>query len=176
MKNNRIDKQKADFIRKLVKYHMNLKSLKPREVYIFNVIATYGSYQVIIGPEYSTVECRKLHLRPRSRRLEINGSMHHLFVSPKRISPTPHQEDIKSNLKGSVIMKGLAIHIVDEDGRGASVKIERLDEDSVSEKQRINLAGDTGESMIKKFKSSGHLAVETYKIIQEDILKALKGS
>lgn len=173
----RIEKRRTEtFIRQLMQHSKELKRLKPREVRVFNIIANYGSYQVIVGPEYSSEECRKLQLKPHSRRLEINGSMHHLFVNRKKISALPGEDEISSNLKGSVIMKDIIIHIVDKDGEGKGVKIERLDQDGIQAERRINLAGDDGDSMIDKYKSSGRLDIEAYKIIQEDILKALKGS
>lgn len=164
------------FIRKLAKSAVELKKLKNREVRIFNVIANFGSYQVIVGPEYSKEECEKLHVKIHSRRLEINGYMHHLFVNSRGVSALPDEDEISSNLRGSVIMKDIVIHIVDQDGCGSRVLIERLDRDGVQDKRRINLAGENGDSMIKKYKMSGRLDNDAYRIIQEDILKALKSN
>ena len=164
----------SNFIKQLVKYCMELKEMKPRNIYIFNVIADYGSYQIIVGPEYTDKECKKLHLKPHSRKLTVNGKLHHLFVNPKRIAPVPNQEDIRSNLKGSIIMKKIIIHIVDRNGDGRSILLDRFDRSMVRAKQRINLAGMDGVNLLQKFNTTGRLVRETYKIIQEDILKALK--
>lgn len=161
------------FIKLLLKYRAELKRLRPRDICVFNVIANYGSYQIIVGPEYSDAECKRLNVKPHSRSIVINGSMHHLFVNPRHVSALPDHEDVRSNLRGSVIMKDIVIHILDQDGRGSSVKITRIGQDGVHAKQNINLAGEKGIPMIENYMSSGRLAIETYKIIQRDILKAL---
>jgi hypothetical protein len=162
------------FIKRLIKRCIQLKKLKPREVYIFNIYTQYGNYQILIGPECVGAECKRMHVKPHSRKLEINGSMHHLFVNPKNISPLPRQEDVKVNLRGSVIMKDVVIHIVDQDGSGAKIKIEKYHSSTIKAEQKINLAGKSGDVMIQDLYSSGRLAKDTYKIIQEDILEALK--
>lgn len=174
MKRETKKEERAGFVSELIKHCLDMKKMRPREVCVFNVIANYGRYQITVGPEYSSDDCTKLNIEVHSRPVEINGYMHHLFVSPQKISALPAHEDIRSNLRGSVIMKDIAIHIVDQDGKGASVRIERLYKDGIEEKRIINLAGEAGNSMIKKYKSSGKLAEAAYKIIQEDILRSMK--
>lgn len=162
------------FINKLIKYCVELRQMKPRYMYIFNVFANYGSYQIIVGPEYTDEECRKFHLAPHTRKITVNGSMYHLFISPTKIAALPDQEDVKRNLKGSVIMKKIFIHIVDRDGNGSATSIDKNDRSEIYAKQRINLAGVDGIELLKKHRITGRLFNETYKIIQEDILNALK--
>lgn len=174
MKKQISKKDQLNFIRLLIKHCVELKKLKPRDVCTFNIYTKHGHYQVSIGPECVGSECRRMHVKPHSRKLEINGSMHHLFISKEKISPTPKQEDVKANLRGSVIMKDVVIHIVDQDGSGAKIKIENYHSSTIKAEQRINLAGRTGESMMSNLHSSGRLMKDTYKIVQEDILDALK--
>lgn len=175
MYKSRSKKKDLNFINKLIKHCIQLKKLKPRQVCIFNVFTKHGNYQVYIGPECVGTECKKMHVKPHSRKLEINGSMYHLFVNPKHISADPQQEDLRSNLRGSVIMRDIAIHIVDQDGSGAHIQIEDVQSSSmIEEGHKINLAGEKGDHMLERFRSSGKLMKETYKIIQEDILEAIK--
>lgn len=167
-------RSKMSFIKGLLQGCIDLRRLKPNQIYVFNVIADHGSYQIIVGPEYSPEQCKKLELKPRSRKIEINGIVHNLFVNPRHISPNPKEEDLRYNLKGSVIMKQMMIHIVDSDGCGTSVKIKSEHRSGFRVGQTINLAGARGEEMLNKYMKNGRLLRETYKIIQSDILEALK--
>jgi hypothetical protein len=165
-----MDDRRMRFIKKLLKYCFSFGRLRPKEVYIFNVIANHGSYQVTIGAEYSPAECKKHRLAPHSRKIEIRGTMHNLFVNPKSVSPSPLHEDIKTNLRGTVIMKDVTIHIVDRERMNAK---DRCDSYHIRAERKVNLAGLAGEKMVEDMKLTNRLAIETYRIVQEDIIEAL---
>jgi hypothetical protein len=152
------------FIESLMKRDKILKKLKRKEVMIFNVNGSYGVYQVKIGPE-DTID--------HSRSIEINGQIHHLFLSKKRIEPLPAKEDINNNMRGTVIMRDITVHLFDKNGEGHKVKIERSEIDGVHAKNQINLAGQDGEKMLNEIEATGKLADEAYQIIQKDILKSV---
>lgn len=162
------------FVRKLINHNLDLKRLHPNEIYIFNVFANRGNYQIMVGPEYSAEECEAMKIEPHSRRIEINGTVHNLFLNPNHISAEPKQEDVRRNLRGSMIVKDLAIHIVDNNGTGTGIVIEKIHSHELVLRDKINLAGEKGEEMLSKYLSTGKLIMETYKIIQEDILNSLK--
>lgn len=162
------------FIKQLVERYVRLKKLSPNEICIFNVITTQGSYQVTIGPEYKPGEARKLRVEQHSRTLEINGSIHHLFINREKISALPEHKDVRQNFRDSIIMKDISVHIFDNDGNGYNIRFGDRPGAGLSAKQKINLAGDKGEEILSKHLKNGYLIKETYKIIQEDILKTLK--
>jgi len=172
-KKRKASTEKIDFMKKLIEMCMAAKGLRPNEIYIFNVFAKHGCYQIMIGPEYPARQCKERHLAPHSRRLEINGSLYNLFVSPKEISATPKHEDVKMNLRGSVIMKNVLIHIVEKSGDGAEVEIRHHEMKNIQVRRRLKFINHEGEDLVKKHKASGQLAKETYRIIREDILSAL---
>lgn len=174
MSNGGADKARMSFMRLLLKHCGDLKKIKPRQMCIFNVIANHGSYQVVIGPEYSAKECENMGIKAHSRKISIHGSLHHLFVTTKRVRPAPEHEDIRTNLRGSVIMKDISVHITDPDGEGEKVRMEKPYRNDLLAKRNINLAGERGKMMLRTYNESGFLIREAYKIIQEDILKAIK--
>lgn len=155
--------QHVSFIERLINQNQAIKRLKPHDVMIFNVNGNLGYYQIKIGP---------LETATNTRPIEINGQIHHLFLSKNHIEPLPTQEEVRNNLKGLVIMRDISIHLVDEDGAGFKVKIERHELDGAHAKNLINLGGKSGEEMLHELEESGRLAEETYHIVQEDILKA----
>lgn len=165
---------KEQFIRKIVRHCLQIKRLRANEIFIFNVIAKHGSYQIIIGPEQSALKSKSITSDPHARKVEIAGTMHHLFVNPQTISPSPSQEDIRTNLKGSIIMKEVVIHIIDQQGKTSTVKIEKFKQNSFESKKHIDLYGGKSRDLLSKLKSSGKLESNTYEIIQEDILSAIK--
>lgn len=162
------------FIRRVIELEHLKKHMAPMEIHVFNINGNYGHYQIEIGPEYSAAECESMHLKPHTRPLMINGEIHHLFMTRNALTPTPTHEEVNRNLRGTVIMKNLKIHILDNDGTGESVKIEKMEEDGVNARECINLAGERGSEMMKDYKSTGRLAKETYKLIQQDILHSLE--
>ncbi|MBI2341716.1 MAG: hypothetical protein HYU98_03155, partial [Deltaproteobacteria bacterium] len=117
-----------------------------------------------IGPEDSI---------DHTRSVEINGQIHHLFLSKKKVEPLPTKEDIDRNMRGTAIMRDITVHLFDKDGEGHKVKIERSETDGVHAKNQINLAGEDGEKMINELEATGELASEAYQIIQKDILKSV---
>jgi hypothetical protein len=155
--------QHLNFIERLINQNQALKRLKPHNIMIFNVSGNLGYYQVKVGP---------LNADTNTRQIEINGQIYHLFISKNHIETIPTSEEVKNNLRGLVIMKDIMIHLIDEDGAGFKVKIERHNLDGVHPRNLINLGGDNGREMLQKLEESGRMAEETYHLIQEDILKS----
>lgn len=148
----------------LMKNEKRLGHPKPREVVIFNVHGNYGDYQIKVGPED----------RRHRRSVEINGKIHHLFITKQHVAPLPTHDEVKKNMRGTIIMNEVTVHLFDEKGDGHAVKIEREDFDGAHARENINLAGKLGEETLYKFEKTGRLANETYHIVQDDILKSLK--
>lgn len=146
------------------KAHLTRK-LKHKEVAIFNVSGNYGNYQIKIGAEDETS-----HMRP----IEINGKIHHLFVNKEHVEPIPTKDEIDHNLRGTIIMNDVTVHLFDSKGDGRAVTIEHVDFDGAHPRESINLAGTDGEKLMHEIEATGKLANETYHIVQEDILKSLQ--
>lgn len=142
-------------------------NLPPNEVHVFNVHAAYGHYQVMIGPAQKILKGG--HLK---RPVEINGAMHHLFVTKNHVSPHPSQKQVHENLKGCIVMRDLTLHIKDPTGAGRKVEGPNKTH-AVEAREKINLAGPEGTQFLNRLTHTGKLAKDTYKIIQEDILNAL---
>ena len=156
------NKEIVSFIEKLIERVRLDPNLPANEVHVFNVHASYGHYQIIIGP------APKNH----GHSLEISGVMHHLFVTKNNVSPHPTHRQIHNNLKGCIIMRDLTLHM--KDPTGAGKKLEKANKAHAVEcREKINLAGNDGEKILKRLELTGKLAKDTYKIIQEDILNAL---
>lgn len=163
-------KRGKSFLRILMSYDPSLKNMRPREIRVFNVHANYGTYQIKVGPEYSPLMCRQLQTHPHSRPIEIHGELHHLFIeNGNLVTPMPSNQAINNNLKGTVIIKGLAVHLRDEQGIGNELSDVPNILHAVEARERINLAGDSGEQAVMKLEQTGRLAKETYRIIQMDI-------
>ncbi len=163
------------FLKVLMAYDPSLKKMRPKEIRVFNVNANYGTYQVKVGPEHSPLTCRQLRTRPHSRPIEIHGELHHLFIeNGSHVSAMPSHGAIDSNLKGTVIIKGLTVHLRDEQGNGAEIADAPSTLHAVEARERINLAGETGEKAVLTLEQSGKLAKETYRIIQSDIQHIVK--
>lgn len=159
------------FLEELKKTIQSLKNMKPGEVHVLSINANYGHYQIIIGPEQEGVRRSKsAHSRP----IEINGEIHHVFVSPHAIRVHPSKRQMIDNLKDTVIMRDIKIHIVDPMGDGKHMNAAKQEIDEVNARECINLAGARGEKLQKETEHSRKLAMAAYKIAQEDILKSLK--
>jgi hypothetical protein len=87
--------------------------------------------------------------------------------------PLPTHEDIVNNMRGTIIMNEVVVHLFDSDGKGTKVLIKKPQIDGAHPRVNINLAGKEGEQRLQKLDASGKLAEETYEIVQKDILKAL---
>lgn len=155
------------FLEKLLERVKLSPNLPPNEVHVFNVHASFGHYQVIIGPAQKIL--KKDH---PARPVEINGALHHLFVTKNHVAPHPSQKQIHNNLKGCVIMRDLSLHIKDPTGAGRKLAIGNKLE-AVQAREKINLAGGEGDQFVKRMEQTGKLVKDTYKIVQEDILNAL---
>lgn len=162
------------FYKRLIEGNVELQKMGPKEVHIFNIYANYGHYQVAIGPEYTPEEAKRLNVPLHTRPVEINGEIHHLFISKDGVSPLPSKKQVDSNLKNTIILKDLSIHIKDKKGDGSSIEINKLNFDGVHAKENINLAGRDGERLMHKMEDSGSLNKTTYKIVQDDILNFIE--
>lgn len=156
------------FVKKLMERVKLSPDSTPNEVHVFDVHAAYGHYQVIIGPADKVAKQSNSNNRP----VEINGSLHHLFVSKNHITPHPSHHQIHNNLKGCIIMRDLTVHMKDPTGTGRKLDSQTRN-NALSVREKINLAGQDGEKLLKRMENTGKLAKDTYKIIQEDILNAL---
>ena len=155
------------FLERLLERVRLSPNLPPNEVHVFNVHASFGHYQIIIGPAEKMLQGGHPH-----RPLEINGALHHLFVTKNHVAPHPTQKQIHDNLKGCIIMRDLSLHIKDPNGSGRKVEGKNKQE-AIYAREKINLAGTEGEKILKRMENTGKLAKDTYKIVQEDILSAL---
>ena len=147
-----------------------LKQMKPHETHVVTIRANYGNYQIVIGPQ----SLNKSANGEPMRQIEINGKIHHLFLSEENISANPSDEQVKKHLKDIIIMRDLEIHLVDEHGDGKMIRASDKALNGIEARELINLAGDKGRIMIREAQSSGRLPRETYSIIEEDIMQALE--
>ena len=154
-----------EFIQELRGLVSELRKMKPSETHVISVDANYGHYELTIRPNEKP--------RSRHRPIEISGEIHHLFLSNGHMMPNPPRQQIMENLKETVIARGLMVHLVDPIGDG-----EHLARDGngkgLEAREFINLAGSEGEKQIWNARHSEELMMETYHIIQSDIIKALK--
>jgi len=155
------------FLERLMERVRLAADLPPNEVHVFNVHASYGHYQIIIGPAEKVLRRHR-----RNRQVEINGALHHLFVTKNHIAPHPTHKQIHDNLKGCIIMRDLTLHIKDPTGSGRKLAVGNK-QDAILAREKINLAGPAGDKFLKRMEQTGKLAKDTYKIVQEDILNAL---
>jgi hypothetical protein len=168
-------KTPKSFLKVLMAYDPSLKKMRPKEIRVFNVNANYGSYQIKVGPEHSPLTCRQLKTRSHSRPIEIHGELHHLFIEDgSTVSAMPSHDAIDNNLKGTVIIKGLVVHLRDEQGAGSEINDVPNTVHAVEARERINLAGETGDKAVTRLEQTGKLAKETYRIIQSDISNVIK--
>jgi hypothetical protein len=158
MKNKR---SHASFVENLRHKVRSLKKLRPQDVHVFTIDANYGHYQIVIGP-------KKGH---NQRDVEITGEIHHLFVSPYSITANPTRHEIYENMKNTIIMRNLEIHLHDPKGDGKNLLMKDC---KAHPREYINLAGKNGLLLMKHIEGSRRLSHAAYKIIQEDILRSLK--
>ncbi len=69
-------------------------------------------------------------------------------------------------------MRDLTLHLKDPTGAGRKLETGNQ-KNAVLAREKINLAGNDGEKLLKRIEVTGKLAKDTYKIVQEDILTAL---
>lgn len=146
----------------------SLKQMRPGEVHVLSINANYGRYQIVIGPEEERGAARRAGGRP----IEINGEIHHLFVSPRTVRIHPSRRQVEHNMKDTVIMRDLSIHLVDP--RGDGLHLDDNGKGSLRARECINLAGDEGQRIIEESAHDDHVMMAAYRIVQQDILRALK--
>lgn len=151
----------ASFVENLRRKVRSLKKMRSGDVHVFTINANYGNYQIVIGPA-------KGH---NHRNLEITGEIHHLFVSPDSIRPNPSKHQIYKNLKDTIIMRNLEVHLMDPIGDGRHLMMK---DSEAHPREYINLAGRNGELLMRHMESGRRLTQAAYKIIQKDILRALE--
>jgi len=158
----------ATFIEQLKRTISSLKHMKPSDMHVLTVHANYGNYEIVIGPEERHGE------KKCERAVEINGEIHHLFISPHSVSPNPSKQQIHDKLKNTVIMQDLAIHLRDRRGDGRHATGNGNAKRGIKPRGMINMAGQHGAELVHDMEESGELVDITYKIIQQDILHALE--
>lgn len=152
----------------------SLKRLKPTDHKVIEIAANFGKYSVVIGAEYPDAECRRRALPLQTRPLEIHGTIDHLFVEDNHIGPFPTKTAVDHQLRATVIINGVAVHLYDVQGDGVTTVSATLPRATVEIAQTINLAGRDGEMRLQSLNHSGLLSRATYQIIQDDILKVLR--
>jgi len=156
-----------------------LKHMKPGETHVLSINANYGNYQLVIRPKLSKArEGQELRNGDEqegdARTIEINGEIHHLFATPAELRTHPSKEQIIDNLKDTVIMRGVSIHLKDPKGDGEHLNALTEEENGLHAREYINLAGNKGEDIIDRVESDDEISYETYQLIQKDIIAALK--
>jgi hypothetical protein len=158
----------ASFLEQLKRTISSLEDMKPDDVHVLTVHANYGNYEIVIGPEnHHGGE------NDHSRSVEINGEIHHLFITPDDVTPNPSHNQVHDKLKNTVIMQNLSVHLRDDDGDGEHAVGSSGSKHGVEPRGMINMAGAEGEEIVHEMEESGKLNDITYHIIQEDILHAL---
>ncbi|MFA4874642.1 MAG: hypothetical protein WC956_02100 [bacterium] len=147
-----------------------LQKMKPGETHVLSINANYGHYQLVIGPGPEGEKMGK----GEGQAIEINGEIHHLFVSPDAVRAQPSREQVVENLRDTVILRGCTIHLKDPMGDGRHLDGGSSKTNGMHAREYINLAGSQGENLIKEIEHSEKMTLEAYKIVQQDILKALK--
>ncbi len=162
-------RENASFIEQLKRTVRSLRDMKPGEVHVLSINANYGHYQIVIGAKGVSDAQDSSEMRP----IEINGEIHHLFVSPRAIRAMPSRQQVMENLKNTVIMNGLTVHLRDPLGDGHHLSDEN-GSNGLHAREYINLAGTKGDELIERAEHSGSLSMAAYRLIQEDILHAIR--
>jgi len=163
-----------DQLRSIVK---RLRKMKPGEVHVLSINANYGHYQISIGPtpaESPELKGTKAD-EPRGP-IEINGEIHHLFLSPDAVRAMPSEKQVIENMKDTVIMRDLSIHMKDSSGDGNHLDHANDGEAVMKARECINLAGEEGQRLMEEAKNEMRIHLATYHLVQQDILKALQSS
>ena len=158
------------FIEELMKALHILGKMKPNEVHVISINANYGRYEIVIGPG-SKKKTKGGYIRYP---IEINGQIHHLFISPHKLRALPSRSQILGNLKDTVIVRDLSVHLRDPWGDGQHLDISEEGHNGIQFNEYINLAGDEGENLVHEAEHSNQLPLKAYRLIQKDILHALK--
>lgn len=158
----------SNFLAELVQAIKSLKKIGPNEVHVLTVNASYGRYQLIIGPKNKHINGQ--HFRP----IEISGEIHHLFATPKGFVPQPTKKQVLGNLRNTVIMRDLVIHLKDPTGDGRHIMLIRENDSGVHPREVINMAGKEGEKIADQAEHERKYSLAAYRIIQNDILRAVK--
>ncbi len=158
------------FLKELRKVIEELARMKPGEVHVLSVNANYGRYEIVIGAEHGKRGRRRARVRP----IEINGEIHHLFVSPRRVRAMPSKNQVLENLKDTVIVRDLTVHMVDPEGDGKHLEPSDDGNNGIHIREYINLAGARGKELLEEVEHSDRISMAAYRIIQDDILGALK--
>ncbi|MFH1830176.1 MAG: hypothetical protein ABH871_05315 [Pseudomonadota bacterium] len=158
------------FLQELCNLIGALKNMKPGETHVLSINANYGNYQLVIGPGAKRQSAQNGDKRP----IEINGEIHHLFATPAEVRPHPSKQQIIDNLKDTVIMKAVSIHLKDPMGDGMHLKGSDGNDNGLHAREFINLAGNKGDEIIDKMEHDDDISFKTYQLVQKDILKSLK--
>lgn len=151
-----------------------LRDLAARESQVVTVEALYGRYRLVVGPEYTAQECRQRGLPRHSRPIEVAATLDHLIVDGERVSAVPEQPTVDRHLQGTVVIHGVTVHVYDLEGKGKSVACDRAPSHGIEFAEVINLGGDGATAAVEALRTSGRLTHEAYRIIQADLLRALR--
>lgn len=158
------------FIDQLKRSVRSLKKMRPGEVHVFSINANYGHYQIVVGSHRDAVKRR---YPGKYLPIEINGEIHHLFISPHAIRIHPSKTQMLKNLNNTVIVRDVAVHIRDPKGDGRHV-VEQAKDVGVRAREYINLAGVEGQKLLEETHHKNRLTMAAYRIIQKDIIESLR--
>jgi hypothetical protein len=156
------------FYKELQTVISELRNMKPGETHRISINANYGHYQLVIGPGPEGMRDNK----ESKNQIEINGEIHHLFVSPDAVRAQPSHEQVMENMHDTVIVRGCEIHLKDPAGDGRHLA--ETNGNRMHAREYINLAGNAGQKLINEMEHNERMTFEAYEIVQQDILKALK--
>lgn len=162
------------FLTRLKRASKLVKEIPAAESRTIALHANYGSYRLRIGPEYPPRECRDRQLPLHSRSIEIEGEIDHLILEGEACKPMPDRAEIDRQLQGTVIIHGVAVHIYDADGEGDRVQRDAGPMPDIRIAEAINLAGPAGEELLATWRATGRLTEAAYRVIQQDIVRALR--
>ena len=148
------------FMEQLLAHIQLPRELGPDDIHVVNVHARYGTYQIIIGPAHQ-----------KNRPIDINGELHHLYIYPNRVRTMPTAQQTRDHLKGCIILRNLVLHLKDPNGDGKHLDPKKI-RHCIFCKDSINLSGDEKPMWMKEMEETGKLALSTYHIVQEDILRS----
>jgi hypothetical protein len=156
------------FFKELARTIQELRHLRKNETHVLSIHANFGHYELVIRP----AEASEQHPRSAVHPIEINGEIHHLFLSSGKVRPQPSRAEIRGNLKHTVILRGLSLHLMDPRGDGRHLS--HNGNNGMHAREYINLAGPEGELLIEKVEHSPEMSMAAYRIAQKDIIHALR--
>jgi len=150
--------ERGSFIKKLLKKIAIDEKANPGDAYLINIKGKFGHYQLMLVKRKDG----------NGWQIEINGEIHHLFLTPNGLRPLPTKNQIMNNLKDTVILKELHIHLLDQTGNGDLMFVSP--DKILQAREYINLAGVLGNKLLANARKKKSISLTAYKIVQKDIL------